>query len=335
MNYNLDNLIQFLWVGDPHVKKDNLEESMRLINWVAELSNKHRLPVVFAGDQYNDFGIARVECVYFWDWAFKRFNHGTISIVGNHDQNPDGSLNFMSQHAGDTLIVEALTELGPSFTAMPFYRKNENFVNNLKEVKTPYVLCHQEFNGCQYENGFYAPGGVDLASIPDNIKQIISGHIHKEQKFGKVWYPGTPRHLTRSDVGQVKGVYIMAATSEGLKHSFLPTPKEVAEPFTSYEITSEDQLKGIPDSSRVYVDIKGSDEFIKKAVKKVPTNAKTRTFLIQEHEKETTVKESEGIPKAFLNYSLNYFNNKNIGTAEAKVILGKIYDKCPTLKGGS
>lgn len=335
MSYNFEKLSAFIWVGDPHVKKDNLEESVRLIEWISKKSKELRLPVVFAGDQYNDFGIARVECVNFWDWAFKQFQYGTISIVGNHDQNPDGSLNFMNVHSDDTEVVDSFKQFGPYFTFLPFYRKNDQFIENLKKVTTPYVFCHQEFNGCQYENGFYAPGGVDPNVIPESIELVISGHIHKEQAFGKVWYPGTPRHLTRSDIGEVKGIYVMSRADGILCREFHPTPKEVSEPFTYYEVTAEEQLKGIPDSPRVYVDVKGSDELIKKAIKKIPDQVKTRTFVTQENVKESTVKESEGIPKAFLDYTLNYFNDKGIGTAEAQAILNMVYDKIPSLKNSN
>ena len=326
-------LTRFIWVGDPHCKKNNIEESVRLITWIAALAKKYGLPVLFAGDQYDDFGIAKVECVDFWKWAFDLILE-SIAIVGNHDQNSDGSLNFMSVHSDKTLVIDKLTKIG-DVTLMPFYRKNEKFEEALRAATdSRFVLCHQEFNGCQYETGFFSPHGADVAAIPANIEKVISGHIHREQSFDKVWYPGTPRQLTRSDIGHQKGVYIVDLADRKMAYEFIPTPANVSEPFVKFEVTEESQLKGIPNSSRVYVDLKGSEEFLKKMIKKVPSDVKLRTFNTTEQTLTTTAKESEGIPKAFMNYSLNYFNDKNVGTSEAKAILAKIYEKCPSLKSG-
>lgn len=326
-------LTKFIYVGDPHCKKNNIEESVRLIKWIYETAKRLGLPVLFAGDQYDDFGIAKVECVDFWKWAFDLIEE-SISIVGNHDQNSDGSLNFMSVHSDQTLVIDKLTKIG-NVTLMPFYRKNEKFEEALKTVTdSRFLLCHQEFNGCQYETGFFAPHGADVKVIPVNIETVISGHIHREQWFDRVWYPGTPRQLTRSDIGHQKGIYVIDLTDRKLAYEFIPTPTEVSESFVKFEVTEESQLKDIPNSSRVYVDLKGSEEFLKKMIKKVPSDVKLRTFNTTEQSIVTTAKESEGIPKAFMGYSLNYFNDKNIGTNEAKAILAKIYEKCPSLKTG-
>ena len=331
MIYN-GNLTRFIYVGDPHCKKTNLDESVRLIKWIHSIAKSLGIPVLFAGDQYDDYGIAKVECVDFWEWAYTLIDY-SISLVGNHDQNSDGSLNFMSIHSDQTKVIDKITKIGTS-TLMPFYRKNEKFEEDLKTVTdSRFLFCHQEFNGCQYETGFYAPHGADIKLIPANLEKVIVGHIHREQSFDRVWFPGTPRHLTRSDIGHQKGIYIVDLTGPKLSYEFLPTPKEVSEPFVKFEITDESQLKDIPDSSRVYVDVKGDDDFIKKMIKKMPSNVKLRTFTT-EAQSETKIKESEGIPTAFMNYALSYFNDKQIGTAEAKVILSKIYDKCPSLKSG-
>lgn len=186
-------LTDFLFVGDTHVKKDNIEESKRLIEWINHISvSNGNIPIVFAGDQYNDFGVARVEVADFWVWAFSQFRQEVIALVGNHDANPDMSMNFMSIHRSAALIIDKPTRLNSSeILLMPFIRDNSQFEAEVSLTKSKYVICHQEFDGALYENGFYAPHGIKIDTLSPAIELVISGHIHKEQKFGKVWYPET------------------------------------------------------------------------------------------------------------------------------------------------
>lgn len=330
-NLNEDNLDCYVWVGDPHVKKTNIEESERLIEWIDFEAQKRNAPVVFAGDQYNDFGVARVEAVKFWTNAFNQMKSKVIAIVGNHDANSDVSLNFMDIHKHQVLVIDEPTAIN-DVLLLPFFRKNELFVKALWDCfGITEVFCHQEFNGCQYENGFYSPHGVDPAEIPDYITQITSGHIHKHQEFGKIWYPGTARHLTRSDIGERKGIFFVNRKTGD--REFIPTPVAVSEPFVSIDITPE-YTPELPsgESSRVFVNIKGPEDFIKKTLKSMPEGFKVRTFP-ESNLPETKIKESEGIPKAFLSFALEYANKNGLGNSELKVVLNEIYSKCVFLKG--
>jgi DNA repair exonuclease SbcCD nuclease subunit len=336
MKLDIQQKVQgLLLVGDMHVKKDNIDESTLLIEWINRMSQENgNLPVVFLGDQYNDFGIAKVEVTDFWKWAYSYIEAPTISLVGNHDANSDMSLNFMTLHADHTYVVDGPTYVGfDQYLLLPFYRKAEEFLDivNSTPRKPKTIICHQEFNGAQYENGFYAPHGADPTLINGSVERIISGHIHKKQAFERVVYPGTSRHLTRSDIGEEKGVHILKDDT----FTFIPTPKEVSEPFVHYEISKGAQTLPIIDSSeRVFIDIKGDESFVRKQLKAMPKGAKVRTFVEQETS-TVTVKESEGIPKAFFSYYMEYANQNNLGTAETKVILDLIYQKCPSLKAST
>ena len=332
INKPLDGL---LLVGDMHVKKDNIQESEQIIEWIKKVSLENgNLPIVFLGDQYNDFGIAKVEVTDFWKWAYSYLDVPTISLVGNHDANSDMSLNFMTLHTDHTTVVDGPTYVGfDQYLFLPFYRNAEQFLEivNSAPRKPKTIICHQEFNGAQYENGFYAPHGTEPSLINASVTSIISGHIHKKQAFERVFYPGTARHLTRSDIGEEKGVHIL----KGDQITFIPTPKDVSEPFLHYEISKDNQVQPIIDSSeRVFIDIRGDEAFVKKSLKAMPKGAKVRTFVEQETT-TVTVKESEGIPKAFFSYYMEYANLNGLGTAETKAILDLIYQKCPSLKAST
>jgi len=326
-------LDKFIFVTDLHVTKTNLEESRRFILWLKGIQEQTGLTILFGGDQYHEFGIARVEAVHFWHWAYSQIKD-SISLVGNHDMNQDGSLTFMTGHNKETLVIDVATYLSNGVLLLPFYRKKEDFIEAINLSPVSRIICHQEFNGCQYENGFYSPYGADPADIPECVEQVISGHIHKTQSFGKVFYPGNPRHLTKSDIGDKRGITIFDLTSG--THEFMETPHEVCAPFILIElIEGQCDLKTtkIPESPKVYVDIRGSSKFVKAVLKQIPDGTKVRSFPESESS-EVVVKESEGIQKAFFRYSIDYFNKNKIGNEEAKVILSKIYDTIPSLKQG-
>ena len=146
-----------------------------------------------------------------------------------------------------------------------------------------------------------------------------------------VWYPGTARHLTRSDIGEEKGVWVV--DNIGNTKTKILTPPEVAEPFIEITITPEFEgsLKDFK-SSRIYLNIEGSRDFIKSTIKKIPEGPKVRELATDEIV-VTEVKESEGVPKAFMSYVMSYANKHKLGNAEIKMITEKIYSKCPKLRG--
>lgn len=325
----------FIWVGDMHTQKSNLEESRRLMTWIRDLSSQHSLPVLLAGDQYNDHGIARVEVIEFWVEEFALMPFRTTALVGNHDMNQEGDASVMTAHNGNgvEVISEATHVLQKGWGAVPFYRKNEDFIKavlELYEKGVRKVLCHQEFDGAQYENGFYAPHGVKLSDLPSDIN-FISGHIHKQQEFGNVWYPGAPRQLTRSDIGEQKGIWIIAF--DGRK-KFIPTPEEICESFKYIKVTPETVEASIPNSEKVYVDVSGPKDFVLDYVKKLGSDrgqVHLRTYPDPE-ELVSDIKESDGINIAFAKYLDRYCTNEKFSEEDRKLVSEAVYSMCPSLK---
>src|SRR5208282_3433609 len=97
----------------------------------------------------------------------------------------------------------------PLIWGIPFIPDNREFVRicNQEVPHDAILLCHQTFEGSQFENGFYAPEGVDQTLIPQKV--VISGHIHNRQTVGKVTYIGTPRAVTANEANQDKGISIL------------------------------------------------------------------------------------------------------------------------------
>lgn len=332
-------------VGDTHVKKDDIAEMSLFIDWlikgVNQLQKTHEVMLIFLGDQHNDFGIAKVEVQAFWKKAYSALADANIvsaSLVGNHDENQQGTENFMVVHDTQTSVVgKDLFPITPTIAATGFFRKEEMFratAMKAYDLGVRTLICHAEFNGCQYENGFYAPHGFDLPTYPPDLK-FISGHIHMKQSFGNVFYPGTPRHLTRSDIGEVKGIHTINTTSGQV--DFIPTPADICIPFQSIQIKESNfnlaDIKNIPDSNKIYIEIQGSKEFSKKISKSLPDLAHKRS-VYSEDVKEVKIKESEGIPKSFDRFTKEFWINNPVSNETKMAILEKIFTECPSLKLG-
>lgn len=334
--------MKILAIGDMHVKKDNIEESQRLIHWIFETAYASQPDaILFMGDQYDTMGIVRVEVIRFWTEAYSRLAQlgiPTLSLIGNHDLNSEATASSMVAHRELTRVIGnpwlyPIDKVG----FVGFIRDNSEFekaVIDLKSRGASVIFCHAEFNGAQFESGAYAPHGIDSSKFSD--VKFISGHFHKAQKFANVWYTGTPRHLTRSDIGEVKGINLID-TDDLSKTVFIPTPEDVCQPFRFFEITNEDQIPNIPetlDFGRVYVDVKGSEDLIKKVKKKLPVGARLRTFEESDSVRQLEIRESEGIPTAFLKYSSKFFESNAIDDSDQKEIMKVVYSMCPSLRNG-
>lgn len=92
---------------------------------------------------------------------------------------------------------------------LPWIGNKETEENYVRANKFDYIFAHTEMSGFKYDNG------RDIKdSIGSNfdkfkgIKRLFSGHIHKRQEKDNLIYIGSPYHTKRSDIGNVKGLYI-------------------------------------------------------------------------------------------------------------------------------
>lgn len=332
----------FIEVGDLHVKKDNIEESRKFILWLKDLALKKKeecgdVKIIFLGDQFNDFGVARVEVLEFWVWAsellLKSFGPlNVIYLVGNHDRNAEGTETAMSTLKDKAIVVDKEPRFfGQGVYAMGFVRDNDKFVQEVKSLHSEglkLLYCHVEFQGAQFESGAYAPHGIDLNQIPQGVL-FRSGHFHKKQQFGPVKYLGTPRHLTKSDLGEIKGIHILEIDPLGkeLKEEFIPTPADVCEPFVEVTIKEGEKLPKVEFGTKTYVNLIGSKEWCEKTEKKIPSGTKTYCSYT-DTVKEIKVKESDGVAVSFN----KFFAEQTVNPEIKDEVLKRILEACPTLR---
>jgi DNA repair exonuclease SbcCD nuclease subunit len=260
-----------LFLGDPHTMISNLEESGRLLQFTLEQSkNADRL--IILGDSFHTHANVRVEVLEFWDKWFNTFskNIETYVLVGNHDQignyaSNSHALSVFNNRFNGVWITSYPMRSGV-FGYIPYIHDKEEFVkeaNKLTEEGAKVLIIHQDLDGAQYENGFFAPNGVKQEDLKADL--IIGGHIHKRSRFGKVILPGTARWLTSSDKNEPKGLWLVEFDNQGkiVEEQFLDT-SHVCIPIYAYQYKEGEEEPVIPAGSRASVELVGSSEWVLK-----------------------------------------------------------------------
>jgi DNA repair exonuclease SbcCD nuclease subunit len=301
---------RILLVGDVHAVPEELEDCDRLIDLIVKVAKEEEVgTVLFLGDQYDTHNVVRVEVLAFWASAFEQLKAEDLSVmalVGNHDYAGEGLVDHaLMAHEHSIRVIDKPTNRG-GILLLPYISSRDEFVEvckNHPEQST--VICHQTFNGATYDNGFYAPDGVDQNDIPQ--KTVISGHIHLQQAFGKVTYVGAPRWRTLSDADSERAIWVYEFGQNGtvLSKEGFDTSKH-CRPIRYRLDTPEKPVEGQLDPGCDWrIDIKGPIDWIEKRKTELAGHGvKIRTFKTDKIVPK--IKESDGIGKAFDRFLSSY-----------------------------
>lgn len=307
--------MKLLFVGDPHIETRSLADAKRLEELVFSTAKAHDVDfMVIAGDLYHTHGVIDAYVQEFWFNFFKRSPVKSLVMKGNHDgPGEEGAtatalLAHLCQ-AAVRVILEPLEVEGLLFC--PFTQSNEQFLSWCQSSTARTVFCHQTFDGSKYENGMYAAGGIDPQKVPQ--KQIISGHIHTAQEFGKVWYPGSPRWRTASDANVDKHIWVLHVEN-GVVVDRIPidTSTHCSKIWSLDDsVEAPAVLPAAAEQADVRVVSRGtSKDWLQSRMDYfVPRGVKWRGLLL-ESGRRAAVRESDGIPKAFNTWVSN-FSPKN------------------------
>lgn len=267
---------KILYVGDPHVRHNNIDESSALMNFVNDVSLTERPDViVILGDLSDSFGTVRTVVVDFWkDWLDTLSEAQELRVLlGNHDMansgNDDDSTNFLTifnlLRKKNLHIIETPTVIGP-FGYVPYMHSKDKFIENanaLKQYGAKVIICHQDLDGGKYDNGFYAPNGADTNLL--DYPLVIGGHIHLRQRFGKVILPGTARWLNVSDANQDKGLWLVDHDENGmiLNEKFIDT-SHVCVPIISKSWIEGQEIPTFPPNAKVTIELVGTSDWVYK-----------------------------------------------------------------------
>lgn len=268
--------MRILRVGDPHIRPSNIEEADRLMGFVKQIvlgGKVDRLEIL--GDLFHTHAVIRLEVLLFWNKWIPVFQDivETIILVGNHDMTGDynsreHALSVFKGLQNEKLrIIDSPANIGV-FSYLPYVHKEADFIAAAKSLASQggkVLVCHAEFDGSQYDNGFYAPHGFSVENLP--FDTIISGHIHKEQIIagGKVDYPGTAKWDTQSDANEQKGIWLYEHDDSGrvLQRDRISTA-HVCTPIVSFVWLEGEAEPVIPEGAKASIELIGSSDWISK-----------------------------------------------------------------------
>lgn len=221
-----------LVVGDPHLKVANLSLAVEFIIWLENvIEDLDPDTVVILGDVFHTHNVVRSEIMALLNdfltrasqqYASKKLYPCFFILVGNHDmahhKTPD--IHAWLPFKGKFKNVFIIDKPSTMFGMIPYIDDPEEFKQAFDSMRDkPVIFCHQTFRGANFGFVTSKEGAVVPTDYPG---QIISGHIHKGQDLGCVWYPGTPFAQEASDHNEVKGIYLY--DQESRKRTFIKSP---------------------------------------------------------------------------------------------------------------
>lgn len=137
-------------------------------------------------------------------------------ILGNHDchdlnSNSINSVKPLGWLPNVTVYEEPeLIELaGKSILMMPWRANPEQEKLCLEEFKSAdYLFCHTDVKGADFNKWTKVDHGNEVVEFK-SFKKVYTGHIHYRQRVGNINFVGCPYELTRSDMGNPKGYWIL------------------------------------------------------------------------------------------------------------------------------
>lgn len=304
-------MVKILFCGDVHATPEELDDCWALVRLIGDIAIKNGKPVVcFLGDSFHTHAIIHMEVMGFWKKAFEYLrNTGleVMALVGNHDISGESSSKvhaMMPYSEQITVIRDSLFKYGIQFVG--YQQDQEKFLQLAREnPQAGTLVCHQTFKGSQYDNNFYAPDGIDPNLILQ--KEVISGHIHKPQQFGKIWYVGSPRWRTLSDANIERAIWLVHHDENGSileKQAF--TTGETCKQIRYLLDTPENPISIQLDPRHSWrIDIQGPQDYIERRKAELAgPGVRLRTFKTENS--VVKVRESQGIEIAFKHYFDQY-----------------------------
>jgi DNA repair exonuclease SbcCD nuclease subunit len=228
--------------------------------WFLPLVRENYQPgdiIIHAGDYYDSRQSINVKVlnlgVEIAEELSKIFVDGVYIIVGNHDvfgknSNDVNSLKSIKWISSINVIEEpvSITLGDKTFFMMP-WRKDQEAEAECLENATPhdYLCCHCDIRGLKFNR--YS--NVEHGSSIDKFRKfgrVYSGHIHYAQESENIKMLGSPYELTRSDMGNPKGITLLdLSTGKETYFSNNFSPKHKRVEFTNLLNLSPDEASSI------------------------------------------------------------------------------------------
>lgn len=260
-----------LLVGDPHAQVSDLHEMNLLMDFIESTAQKNDVDsIVFLGDLFHNHNILRLEVIDFWQSRLEKLAKikPVVALVGNHDTRGnvehEWTLNSLTTLKNiKNVTVVSTPQIIDEWAYIPYTQNSDLFISTaLDMAKTAKILvCHQTFDGSVYDNGMYAPDGIDPSAL-SVFDKVISGHIHKTQMFSNIAYVGTPRWMGVADANEDKGIWL----TDGSSFDIIKTDAVLSK-VVQIEMTESSEPPTLDQKNKNYLILKGNSQWITKTAK--------------------------------------------------------------------
>ena len=247
--------MRMIVIGDIHIKNKHHERSIALVDDIINnVKTDKPDSVMLLGDVLDGADIIHSNCLLQLSRLLIEISSvcPVYVIMGNHDAStphiemPENhalqcfkSLGSRHVHIIDTPSVID-PGLGSKMLIMP-YLPPGTFMKHIGEhTNVKLVFAHQEFEGCVFDGGNKSEHGDP---IPTEFN-IISGHIHAEQKIKNLWYPGTPTQ-TRFGESDNKGYFLIDIDEVTMDYKVLKKIVPNVSKFTSVNYKIGQKIKDL------------------------------------------------------------------------------------------
>lgn len=315
----------FLLIGDVHAVPAELEDCRRLSVLVERVLADH--PVarpVLMGDQHHSHGVIHLATLAYWRDVLRAWGGAekVIALVGNHDKgardNPEHGRTAMDAYRDLALVASPRVDVG-GVAFVSHFPDPQEFLASCKAAGSSWnanttLVCHQTFLGCE-EDGRPLQDGIDPALVP--YEQIVSGHIHQGQSFGKVWYVGAPRWRTLTDAASPeRAIWLVEVDGAGriVSRAAVQT-NGTCRAIRSAEDSPEHPLDiaQLTDGSDWRVEVRGPAAYVHRRRQELAAmGAKVRA--VPTDQTPVKVRESEGVEASLLRYAQEFKAPRGTGT---------------------
>ncbi len=309
---SLLTIMKALVFTDIHIKPDNLSQIDTLILKLRKFIYQHNVnTIIILGDILHTHERVHTQCMIKaceMILTLNRSIEGNVYIVvGNHDM--IDSMQYLSDNHWmvplkywegvvicDKVIMEEDVVFCPYVSKGRFVEALDT-IDGWKDAKI--VFAHQEIRGCVYNNKTSTTTDVWLREYP----QLISGHIHKHQRYENVYYLGAVQQTEYGEFENDENNYVLVVDTDRpqftLEKLVIDMPKKATvvvnlntsdlSQYTSSSVKSGTKLvvesdsidlcKGFKKTAKYKELLQKGVNVVFKQKSKAPTQMKTQKFI--------------------------------------------------------
>jgi len=211
----------FLVFSDLHVKNDNLDECISVLNQIEECSSENDTDkIFFLGDLYEKKRYVDLNIfnrVYSELYKLSECCNRLYLMVGNHDRSLENSEHCMSSMFPFSEIISDFSIIYDKDNKIEFHCV-PYLTGGLMKSGFKVEPTHRDYRQILFFHGSYSGLRINNHSLSSDFTKeemnlhfydlVMGGHIHKRMQFDKnALYVGSPLHKDFSDCGEDKGFY--------------------------------------------------------------------------------------------------------------------------------